>query len=86
VVISRNEGIVYKRIMKNNRGKNKYTLISDNPSYQPYTINGDDVIELWKATLVISKANVQNRWDVNQLANVVSNLQEQVSSIKKKLN
>jgi transcriptional regulator with XRE-family HTH domain len=86
VVISRNEGIVYKRIMKNNRGKNKFTLISDNPAYQPYNISGEDVIELWKATLIISKANTQNRWDVNQLANVVSNLQEQVSSIKKKLN
>src|SRR5215467_10205926 len=26
IVVSRNEGIVYKRVMKNNRTKNKYTL------------------------------------------------------------
>jgi transcriptional regulator with XRE-family HTH domain len=86
IVISRNEGIVYKRMMKNTRAKNKYTLISDNPAYQPYNISAEDVIEVWKATLVLSKANVQPRWDVNQLANVVSNLQEQVSSLKKKMN
>src|SRR5215207_3615260 len=35
VVVSRQEGIVYKRIMKNNRSKSKWTLISDNPAYQP---------------------------------------------------
>src|ERR1044071_6597910 len=30
IVVSRGEGIVYKRVMKNNRSKNKYTLVSDN--------------------------------------------------------
>lgn len=84
IVISRNEGIVYKRVLKNTRTKNKFTLISDNVAYQPYNINAEDVIELWKATMVISKANTQQRWDVNQLANVVSDLQEQVSKLKKK--
>jgi len=84
IVISRNEGIVYKRVLKNTRAKNKFTLVSDNVSYQPYHINAEDVIELWKATMVISKANTQQRWDVNQLANVVSDLQEQVSKLKKK--
>jgi transcriptional regulator with XRE-family HTH domain len=86
IVISRNEGIVYKRMLKNTRAKNKYTLLSDNPAYQPYNISAEDVIEVWKATLILSKANVQPRWDVNQLASVVSNLQEQVSSLKKKMN
>ena len=86
IVISRNEGIVYKRMMKNARSKNKYTLISDNTSYQPYNINAEDVLEVWKATMIISRANVVARWDVNQLASVVSNLQEQISTLKKKMN
>ena len=86
IVVSRNEGIVYKRVMKNNKSRNKLTLISDNTAYQPYNVNSDDVIEVWKAQMVISKANTQHRWDVNQLANLVSNLQDQVSTIKKKMN
>jgi transcriptional regulator with XRE-family HTH domain len=86
IVISRNEGIVYKRMMKNTRSKNKFTLISDNQTYQPYNINAEDVLEVWKATMIISKANVQQRWDVNQLASVVNNLQEQISTLKKKMN
>ena len=86
IVVSRNEGIVYKRVMKNNKSKTKLTLVSDNTSYQPYNVNTDDVLEVWKAQMIISKANTQHRWDVNQLANLVSNLQDQVSSLKKKMN
>jgi transcriptional regulator with XRE-family HTH domain len=85
IVVSRNEGIVYKRVMKNTRAKNKYTLISDNPAYQPYNIDAEDVLEVWKAALVMSKANTAQRWDVNQLAGLVSNLQDQVSQLKKKM-
>ncbi|MET0244153.1 MAG: LexA family transcriptional regulator [Flavitalea sp.] len=86
IVISRNEGIVYKRVMKNTRAKNKLTLISDNPAYQPYNVDAENIIEIWKATLVMSKANQQQRWDVNQLAGIVNNLQDQVSQLKKKMN
>ncbi len=86
VVVSRNEGIVYKRVMKNNKSRNKFTLVSDNTAYQPYNVNTEDVLEVWKAQMIISKANTQQRWDVNQLANLVSNLQDQVSTLKKKMN
>lgn len=86
IVVSRGEGIVYKRIMKNNRLKDKLTLVSDNPQYSPYNVSTTDIIEMWKAQMVITKANTTQRWDVNQLAGLVSNLQEQVSSLKKKMN
>jgi len=86
IVVSKSEGIVYKRILKNNRQKNKLTLVSDNPAYQPYTINSDDVLEVWQAQMILSKANTQQRWDVNQLASLVNNLQQQVSTLKKRMN
>ncbi|HVG40231.1 MAG TPA: LexA family transcriptional regulator [Chitinophagaceae bacterium] len=86
VVVSKTEGIVYKRMLKNNRQKNKYTLVSDNPAYQPYMVNAEDILEVWQAQMILSKANMQQRWDVNQLAGLVSNLQEQVSVLKKRMN
>ncbi len=86
IVVSRNDGIVYKRVLKNNRVKNKVTLVSDNPLYEPYLINTDDIVEIWQAQMILSKANVQQRWDVSQLASLVNNLQEQVTTLKKKLN
>jgi transcriptional regulator with XRE-family HTH domain len=86
IVVSRNEGIVYKRIVKSNRAKNKLTLVSDNPQYQPYQVNAEDIVELWHAQMVLSKVSQQQRWDMDSLANMVSNLQNQVSSLKKKMN
>lgn len=86
IVVSRNEGIVYKRVEKNGRNKSKLTLISDNPQYQPYQVNAEDVVELWQAQMVISKVSNQQRWDMNSLASMVNNLQNQVSSLKKKMN
>ena len=86
IVVSRNEGIVYKRIVKNNKAKNKLTLVSDNPQYQPYQVNTEDVVELWQAQMIISKVSQQQRWDMNSLASMVNNLQTQVSTLNKKMN
>ena len=41
---------------------------------------------MWQAQVVIAKANTQNRWDMGQLANIVSDLQEQVTTLKKRMN
>jgi transcriptional regulator with XRE-family HTH domain len=86
IVVSKTDGIVYKRILKNNKQKNKMTMVSDNPSYQPYTLSAEDIVEVWQAQMIISKANTQQRWDVNQLAGLVNNLQQQVSVLKKRIN
>ncbi len=86
IVVSRNEGIVYKRIVKNNKTKQKVSLVSDNPTYQPYQVNAEDIVELWLAQVVIGKVASQQRWDMNSLANLVNNLQDQVSTLKKKMN
>ena len=86
IVVSNSEGIVYKRVVKSNKNKNKLTLVSDNPAYQPYQVNAADVLEMWQAQAVINKVTQQQRWDVDSLVNLVSNLQDQVSTLKKKMN
>ncbi|HET9056959.1 MAG TPA: XRE family transcriptional regulator [Chitinophagaceae bacterium] len=86
IVVSKNEGIVYKRVLKSNRSRYKFTLMSDNPQFQPYQVNAEDILEVWQAQVVITKVGSQQRWDVGSLSNLVSNLQEQVSMLKKKMN
>jgi transcriptional regulator with XRE-family HTH domain len=54
VIISKNDGIVYKRAGNKFRENKKLKLISDNPVYEPYEINGEDVLEIWKAKAYIS--------------------------------
>ncbi len=86
IVLSRTEGVVYKRVVKSNRSKQRLTLVSDNPAFQPYQINAEDVLEMWSAQLVISRIAQEQRWDVTNLASLVSNLQDQVNQMKKKFN
>lgn len=83
IVVSRGEGIVYKRIEKTGRTKKQLTLVSDNPAYRPYVVSTADIMELWKAQLIISKPVAQPGFDVAQLANVVNTLQQHVSHLKK---
>lgn len=85
VILTRSDGIVFKRILKNNRNKSKLTLVSDNPQYEPYAISMKEVLELWEPDAIISKTTSLQRLTVNHLADVVSHLQEQVSVLKKKV-
>lgn len=85
VLLSRQDGIVYKRLLKNVKPKNKITLVSDNPIYESYNINAEEILELWKAIYILQKATTTQRWDVGQLAGMVNNLQTEVANLKKGL-
>src|SRR5690606_19658096 len=54
ILVSRTEGIVYKRILKNPKAKSKLTLVSDNSAYQPYSVNSVDLLEIWQAAFIIT--------------------------------
>lgn len=86
IVLTRKEGIVYKRILKGNRNKSKLTLVSDNPQYEPYSVALEDILELWQADAIINRIAGNPRISVNHLADIVNHLQEQVSVLKKKMN
>ncbi len=82
IVVSRTDGIVYKRIQKEPKLETTLTLVSDNPQYPPYTVKSEDIAEVWQAQMILSRPMEKPVWDVNQLASVVNTLQEQVNSLK----
>ncbi len=53
VVVTRSEGIVYKRLRKSD-SKNTFILISDNDLYPPFELAFDEVAEIWKYQAHIS--------------------------------
>lgn len=88
IVVSRSNGIVYKRVVRNNKTKEQVTLVSDNPIFEPYPLDSIDIMEIWKAQMIITKIDKHQRWDVGQmagLAGVVNNLQQEVASLKKQI-
>ncbi|EIM78103.1 helix-turn-helix domain-containing protein [Nitritalea halalkaliphila LW7] len=54
VLITGQEGIVYKRVFNYIPENGKLYLVSDNPQYKPYEIPASDVLEVWEAKAYIS--------------------------------
>ncbi|MCC7030578.1 MAG: LexA family transcriptional regulator [Chitinophagaceae bacterium] len=48
VVLSRNEGIVYKRLFRKNKKEQSFMLHSDNSFYKPYEVKTGDLLEVWE--------------------------------------
>jgi transcriptional regulator with XRE-family HTH domain len=48
IIISKTEGIVFKRVL-NKLKDQTLTLKSDNPEFETYSIDAQDVLEVWKA-------------------------------------
>ncbi|WDF53417.1 XRE family transcriptional regulator [Mucilaginibacter sp. KACC 22063] len=54
VVLSKSEGVVYKRIGNKFKDNKKLKLVSDNPAYEPYEVQAEDILEVWKAKAYFS--------------------------------
>lgn len=54
IVISKSDGVVYKRISDQFDDVKGLKLTSDNPVYEPFWIATEDILEIWKAKAYIS--------------------------------
>ncbi|MEO5599783.1 MAG: LexA family transcriptional regulator [Cyclobacteriaceae bacterium] len=54
VLITRQDGIVFKRVFNFAPQEKKLLLVSDNRLYQPYGIDVDDILEVWVAKAFFS--------------------------------
>lgn len=87
IVVSRQEGIVFKRVFNFSDTKDKLLLVSDNRHYEPYTIHAEDVLEVWEVKAYFSTQfpDVEaGTLSVDHLALSVVKLQEEVSRLKLK--
>ncbi|HQN92603.1 MAG TPA: LexA family transcriptional regulator [Prolixibacteraceae bacterium] len=81
VLITADEGIVYKRVYPQN--ENLLLLKSDNPEYEPYTVEISSLFEIWKAigflTFELPEPDAMN---VQKLGSLVAQLQQEVSKLQ----
>ena len=84
IVMSRNDGIVYKRVFNKIELNETLVLRSDNPSYPPYSISINEVMELWKAELIISKVERDNELSMDDMFSMISDLKSELSQLKSK--
>ena len=87
IVVTHNEGLVYKRIFRNESNKNVLTFKSDNAFYAPYEVRVEEVIELWEYTCKIDTQSYDNE-DLNlqSIMQMMRSFQVELKDIKKKMN
>jgi len=85
VVVTREEGVVYKRLENHIEEKKEIKLISDNSEYEPYYLNINQVSEVWRALgyTTFSMPNVHSApLGMTDLANQIAELRKDVKSLK----
>ncbi len=85
IVISKDDGIVYKRLFNKINESNEIILSSDNKEYQDYSLKTEDIHEIWSALGFISfnLPEVDNNLSVNKLHDMILEMKEEISKLKK---
>lgn len=86
ILVTKQDGIVFKRIFNFADDESKVLLVSDNRLYEPYSINADDVLEIWIAKAFFSNQFPETIADssvADQLAIQVVKLQAALNAKKK---
>lgn len=86
VIVTKSEGLVYKRVFNYIEEKGKLYLVSDNKSYDAYELDPTDVMEVWEGKAFISlefpDPNAANELSMDQLADMIGNLRNDVEKLK----
>ncbi|HTJ48236.1 MAG TPA: LexA family transcriptional regulator [Cyclobacteriaceae bacterium] len=83
IIITKEEGIVYKRVYNFLKESNGILLVSDNPLYKPYFIHFNDVLEVWKKVKIILD-NVESATSISgdQMASFFLNFHHELNRKK----
>ncbi len=82
ILLSKHDGIVYKRVFNQVEETGTLVLRSDNPSYPAYPVQVDEVLEIWKAVLHISHLNKGNDLSFQNILTMMQDLKKEVDGMK----
>lgn len=86
IMVTRDEGIVYKRVSKYADNPELFCFASDNRQYSAYDVKGEDIVEIWEAKAFISMEfpdlGDDEEFTLKRLADIVLDLQQEVIKLK----
>ena len=82
LLVTRNDGIVYKRVINKVKTKRQLVLLSDNPVYEPYAVDIEEINEAWSYYCHLSNAGSEQKSNLEQLLKAVEDLKQEVASLK----
>jgi transcriptional regulator with XRE-family HTH domain len=86
VVVSKSEGVVYKRLTNRLHPVKGLKLVSDNQEYEPYYIPQDDILEIWKAKAFISTKfpDPKNGPTLDEITSMMSDMAKTIQNFQRK--
>ena len=85
IVLTLDEGIVFKIIENRLEGEGMLRLFSLNPLYEPYEVHASEIREIWRFTHFISHEIPEPVVPENQLIRVVADLRRDMDQLKMNL-
>jgi transcriptional regulator with XRE-family HTH domain len=82
IVLSKHDGIVYKRLFNQIEENGTLILRSDNTAYPAYPIKVEEVLEIWKAVLHIGHLNKGNDLSFQNILHMMQALKKDVEELK----
>lgn len=84
IIVSRSEGVVYKRIAHKFKSEKGLKLLSDNKVYDPFWVHTEDILEIWKAKAFISVdfPDPSVEPSLENLSNMMATMQKNIADIK----
>jgi hypothetical protein len=81
IVLTKNDGIVFKQVYNHMKEKQTLHLVSTNPLFDPYDVPVSEVMEIWKFVNYMS-TETPERPTGEDIGNAVAQLQVEMRTIK----
>jgi transcriptional regulator with XRE-family HTH domain len=83
VLLTQNDGIVYKRVFNKLKEKKRLLLCSDNKLYDPYEVHAEEVLEAWEFVCSIhTKAHTEDELNLQSIMNMLRELRVELQMLK----
>ena len=87
IIITLNDGIVYKRVFNKIDEHNMLLLSSDNKKYDPYYVPVDEILELWEFTCCINTQEYdEHELKISSIATMLNQLGVELKALEKSIN
>ena len=88
MLITKSNGILFKRVWQPQGNSRELLLKSDNKEHSPFNIEKNDLIEVWKSLGLITFSmpdGKEDKAEENDLSSVIRQLQQDVESLKERV-
>ena len=85
VLLTKDDRVVYKRVWNELEQTGTVVLKSDNPEFEPYHVEAENILEMWHAVGYFSFAIPDvgtYQPNMSEMANVISDLQKKIDALK----